>query len=553
MFWDGRAPSLEGQAQGPVQNPIEMGKQSYKEIIERLRKIPGYREQFEKVFGTTVTLDGMAKAIATFERVAAISGNSKYDKYKDDTKALSDSEKRGMVLFGLRLSPDDDFKTDVVLQKAKCTLCHAGFNFTDEQFHNLGIGWEPGKGAAAGKFADLGRWAVEPYGARYDGSMGAFKTPTVRDVAKTAPYMHDGSLATLEQVVDHYDKGGNPNPALDPDMKKLNLTAQEKADVVAFMKALTGETKKLDELLPTLPPGPDGKTVDPRPALSRPEQEGGCGVPPVPVELSERARAIGRHGLPDPVLPRSGGHRVSCSRRATARSRGIPLRLRDRAALRWGRMQRRRSGRIGKPGCAIFIAPSSARERGLVRRPARVGSSFSKEDLHAASMVHHPRPGVLRRPLPGLLFPRLLPGSAVRVSRCRPLLLPAVSTRPAGVGSGPHPPLGDRGERGDAAAGEPHGGRALPVEGGLRAGPLCVGGTSLHRGPHGRGVLRDARVVEIVGDELDGVRTQCAGLCVRRTRSCSSPRTSSTWSGRRGCRSGFTRSIGGSGEAGDGR
>jgi cytochrome c peroxidase len=274
MFWDGRAPSLEGQAQGPVQNPIEMGKQSYKEIIERLRKIPGYREQFEKVFGTNVTLDGMAKAIATFERVAAISGNSKYDKYNGgDNAALSDSEKRGMVLFGLRLSPDDEFKTDVVLQKAKCTLCHVGFNFTDEQFHNLGIGWQPGKGGAAGKFADLGRWAVEPFGARYEGSIGAFKTPTVRDAARTAPYMHDGSLATLEQVVEHYDKGGTPNPALDTDMKKLNLTAQEKADVVAFMKALTGETKKLAELLPTLPPGPDGKTVDPRPALGIPSKK----------------------------------------------------------------------------------------------------------------------------------------------------------------------------------------------------------------------------------------------------------------------------------------
>src|SRR5262249_48387484 len=92
MFWDGRAPSLEGQAQGPVQNPIEMGKQSYKEIIERLRKIAGYREQFQKFFGTDVTLDGMAKAIATFERIAAISGNSKYDKYDKggDLKALSD-------------------------------------------------------------------------------------------------------------------------------------------------------------------------------------------------------------------------------------------------------------------------------------------------------------------------------------------------------------------------------------------------------------------------------------------------------------------------------
>src|SRR5262249_39343615 len=150
----------------------EMGKQSYKEIIERLRKIAGYREQFQKVFGTDVTLDGMAKAIATFERVAAISGNSKYDKYDKggDLKALSDSEKSGMVLFGLRLSPDDEFKTDVVLQKGKCTLCHAGFNFTDEQFHNLGVGWLAGTADTRGKFKDLGRWAVEPFGARYDGS-----------------------------------------------------------------------------------------------------------------------------------------------------------------------------------------------------------------------------------------------------------------------------------------------------------------------------------------------------------------------------------------------
>jgi cytochrome c peroxidase len=274
MFWDGRAPSLEAQAQGPVQNPIEMGKQSYREIIERLRQIPGYREQFEKFFGTTVTLDGMAKAIATFERVAAISGNSKYDKYKEDNKALSDSEKRGMVLFGLRLNPDDDFKTDAKLQKANCTACHTGFNFTDEDFHNLGIGWEPGQGTSPGKFKDLGRWAVEPYGARYDGSVGAFKTPTLRDIEKTGPYMHDGSLSTLEQVVEHYDKGGNPNPALDKEVKKkLDLTAQEKADLVAFMKALTGETRKLEDLLPTLPPGPDRKTMDPRASLTAPSKK----------------------------------------------------------------------------------------------------------------------------------------------------------------------------------------------------------------------------------------------------------------------------------------
>jgi cytochrome c peroxidase len=270
MFWDGRAPSLEGQAQGPIQNPIEMGEQSYKEIIERLRTIPGYRDQFQKVFGTKVTLDGMAKAIATFERVAALSGNSAYDKYNaGDLKALSDNQKRGMILFGLRLSLDDDFKTDAVRQKAKCTVCHAGSNFTDELFHNLGVGWDE----KTGKFADLGRWAIEPIGGKNDASIGAFKTPTIRDIERTAPYMHDGSMKTLEEVVDHYDKGGNANPSLDPDMKKLNLTAQEKADLVAFMKALTGETKKVDELLPTLPPGPDGKTVDPRPALTPPAKK----------------------------------------------------------------------------------------------------------------------------------------------------------------------------------------------------------------------------------------------------------------------------------------
>jgi cytochrome c peroxidase len=267
MFWDGRAPSLEGQAQGPVQNPIEMGKQSYKEIIDRLRTIPAYTAAFQKVFGTNVNLDGMAKAIATFERVAALSGNSKFDKYNaGDNKTLTDSEKRGMVLFGLTLNTDDESKIDAVRQKAKCTLCHVGFNFTDEQFHNLGIGWNE----KTKKFGDLGRWAIDPIGAKSDAALGAFKTPSVRDVERSAPYMHDGSLATLEQVVDHYDKGGIANPALDTDMKKLELTAQEKSDVVAFMKALSGEAKKLDELLPKLPPGLDGKIPDSRAALSPP-------------------------------------------------------------------------------------------------------------------------------------------------------------------------------------------------------------------------------------------------------------------------------------------
>lgn len=266
MFWDGRAPSLEGQAQGPIQNPIEMGKQSYEEIIRRLRTIKGYQDQFQQVFGTEVTLDGFAKAVATFERVAALSGNSKYDKYTrdGDFKALSESEKRGMVLFGLSLSSDDEFKPGVTRAKAACTVCHSGFNFSDEQFHNLGIGWDGSKG----EFADLGRWAISPIGAKNPAELGAFKTPTVRDAEKTGPYMHDGSLATLEEVVEHYDKGGTPNPSLDKEMKKLNLTASEKADLVAFMKALSGEEVKV--ALPTLPVGPDGKTPDPRAALEMP-------------------------------------------------------------------------------------------------------------------------------------------------------------------------------------------------------------------------------------------------------------------------------------------
>ncbi len=265
MFWDGRAPSLEGQSQGPPQNPIEMGKQSYKQIIDRLRTIPSYREQFQKVFGTDVTLDGFAKAIAAFERAFALSGNSAYDKYNGgDTAALSDSQKRGMILFGLRLSQDDEFKTDAVLKKADCTSCHVGFNFTDDQFHNLGIGWDD----KAKKFEDPGRLAVETIGAKNTADYGGFKTPTVRDAAKTGPYMHDGSLATLEEVVEHYNKGGNPNPALDKDVRKLNLTDQEKKDVVAFMKALTGEGPKVE--LPKLPAGADGKVPNPADAIAKP-------------------------------------------------------------------------------------------------------------------------------------------------------------------------------------------------------------------------------------------------------------------------------------------
>jgi cytochrome c peroxidase len=277
MFWDGRAPSLEAQSQGPPQNPIEMGDQTYQEIVTRLRKIPGYQDQFKKVFGTEVTLDGIAKSVATFERAAALSGNSAYDQYDrgdspESLKALNDSAKRGMVLFGLRLRQDDDFKAGVTLKKANCTSCHAGQNFTDEEFHNLGVGWS----AKDQKLADLGRFKIEAVGAKNEKSIGAFKTPTVRDATRTAPYMHDGSEKTLEAVVEFYDKGGNPNPTLDKDIVPLKLTASEKADLVEFMKALTSPEVKL--VLPTLPVGPDGKSPDARAALTPPSAKKAAAV-----------------------------------------------------------------------------------------------------------------------------------------------------------------------------------------------------------------------------------------------------------------------------------
>ncbi len=264
LFWDGRAPSLEAQCQGPPQAPTEMGEQTHAQIIERLRKIPGYREQFMKVFGTDVNMDGFAKAIASFERTV-LSGNSKYDQYvTGDFKALSESAKRGMILFGLRLDMEDEYEPEgVVLKKANCTSCHIGTNFSDDQFHNLGVGADKN-----GKLADLGRWGAEPVGAKNVASIGAFKTPTVRDVTRTTPYMHDGSEATLEAVVEYYDRGGNANPYLSKDIKPLKLTAQEKSDLVEFMKSLEGELVPVT--LPKLPPGPDGTSPDPRAALAVP-------------------------------------------------------------------------------------------------------------------------------------------------------------------------------------------------------------------------------------------------------------------------------------------
>jgi cytochrome c peroxidase len=209
-FWDGRAGSLEEQALGPVQNPIEMA-MKIEDCEERLNEVAGYRRQFKEVFGTEkVTRDGIAKAIAAYERTI-LSGDAPFDRSKaGDESALSESAQRGMKLF---------------FGKAQCSACHVGPNFTDNAFHNVGVGMDKDE-------PDLGRY--EQTG--LEGDRGSFKTPTLREIARTAPYMHDGSLATLEDVIEHYLKGGVNNPWLDEGIFKLNLSDQEKTDLVTFLK-----------------------------------------------------------------------------------------------------------------------------------------------------------------------------------------------------------------------------------------------------------------------------------------------------------------------------
>jgi cytochrome c peroxidase len=247
QFWDGRADSLEAQAVGPIANPGEMGF-THEGAVERLKGIPVYEKQFKKIFGG-VSIDAVGQAIAAFERVI-VTGPSPYDygeqlrpfanldedDIKDDedlaakyaeakaaaaTFAMSEAAQRGREIF--------------FTEKGNCTACHVGANLADEKFHNLGIGMDAAE-------PDLGRFAVT----KDPKDKGAFKTPTVRNVALTAPYMHDGSLATLEEVVEWYDKGGHPNANLSDKIKPLKLTAQEKADLVAFMRACTGPTPAVE-------------------------------------------------------------------------------------------------------------------------------------------------------------------------------------------------------------------------------------------------------------------------------------------------------------------
>lgn len=224
QFWDGRAPSLEKQAEGPMANPVEMA-HSLPGVVDHLQKDTNYRSQFKQAWGTDqITIDLVTRSIASFERTV-LSGNSPFDRfyYGGDKKALSASAQRGLRVFQ---NP----------KRGNCAVCHTIDKkcalFTDNKFHNIGIGAD-----TRGQFADSGRYSQT----KLDTDMGAFKTPTLRNVTQTAPYMHDGSMPDLKAVIDHYIGGGNSNPHLDKEIHVLDfLSGQEREDLQAFLKSLTG-------------------------------------------------------------------------------------------------------------------------------------------------------------------------------------------------------------------------------------------------------------------------------------------------------------------------
>ena len=220
QLWTGLRPSLEEQALKDSNRTDEM-------VVKNLGAIPAYQAEFRKVFGTDLNPDGVAKAIAAYVRTI-VSGNAPYDRFKaGDKSALTVGAQRGLALFE---------------GKAHCVRCHAGFNFTDEGYRNIGVGMDKAE-------PDLGRYTVT----KNEADKGAFKTPTLRDADKRGPYMHDGSAGTLEEVVAFYNRGGVKNPWLSQDIAPLGLSTQEQADLVMFLHALTGQIDPEVGRQPALP------------------------------------------------------------------------------------------------------------------------------------------------------------------------------------------------------------------------------------------------------------------------------------------------------------
>lgn len=212
FFFDGGVPSLELQVAAPIEDHNEFDF-NLVDLVARLKAHPTYPAEFKEAYGTEPSAYSLSRAIASFERTI-LSGNSAYDQFKrGNNNALSDSEKRGMQLF--------------FSDQTACGNCHSGFNFTNEEFINIGLYNDFS--------ADPGRRRVTAL----EEDIGKFKVPSLRNVAVTAPYMHDGSMATLEEVVDFFDSGGQAHPNKSPLVQPLGLSNQEKADLIAFLKSLT--------------------------------------------------------------------------------------------------------------------------------------------------------------------------------------------------------------------------------------------------------------------------------------------------------------------------
>jgi cytochrome c peroxidase len=222
FMWDGRMPSLEKQALGPIQSPAEMNL-PLPELLQRLSAVPGYKPLFEAAFpGEPLSAELVGKAIATYERTV-VSGTAPFDAWiAGDEKAISQEAKDGFALFN---------------GKAGCASCHAGWTFTDEGFQDIGL-----------PTTDIGRGKFLP---QIPKMQSAFKTPGLREIASRGPYMHDGSLATLAAVIDHYDAGGVDRPSRSDLIKPLGLSAAEKANLVAFLETLTSTVEPTT--LPLLP------------------------------------------------------------------------------------------------------------------------------------------------------------------------------------------------------------------------------------------------------------------------------------------------------------
>ena len=213
QFWDGRASSLEEQALQPIESENELG-HSIAEVLSMLNNDEEYTSLFARAFDNGVTQENLGSAIASFER-SLLSGGSAIDKFQNSEQALTEKQRHGLWLYE---------------SKGGCWRCHSGANYSDEDFHNTGVSWgvEP---------LDLGKFEVS----EVESDKGKFRTPSLRDVALTAPYMHDGSMATLKEVVEFYNRGGTENPHLDENLKPLNLTDSEVDSLVEFLKALTGD------------------------------------------------------------------------------------------------------------------------------------------------------------------------------------------------------------------------------------------------------------------------------------------------------------------------